>query len=145
MDISGFEDTFDLSQGEWVDAFPVAGMDGVKLLVRSANYGPYQTARDRIFRAIFTMKDKFKGMSEDEQEEALLLVVAPEMAKHLLLDWDGVTSGDKDLPFDVDVAAKLLAANDPHGIGRTFRKSVEFASLKVAHDIRTRSEDLAKN
>lgn len=139
MDITGFDDKIDLTEGEWVDSIPLPGFEGVSLKVRSANYRPFTRARDRSFRKI----DGEPGT--DAWEDALWQIGGEVMAEHLLLDWKGVSIGKKATKFDKDLARRLLMADDPHGIGESFRRAVDWASSQVAARLKERTDKLAKN
>lgn len=139
MDITGFDSKLDLADGEWIDSIPLPGFEGVKLKVRSANYRPYTRARDRGFRAVSA------AQNSEEWEDAIWRVGGEAMARHLLLDWKGISLGKKVTKFDPDLASKLLTANDPHGIGEAFRRAVDWASSEVARRLREKTDALAKN
>lgn len=137
MDISGINDKADLAEGQWVAG--IHGLPGVELQVRSANYRPYVRARDRALRAVAP------DMAQDSGEDAFWAVVGKAMADHLLTGWKGLTMGGKATEFEPALAAQLLTADDPHGIGERFRRGVDWASSKVASDLMAKTERLAGN
>lgn len=136
MDISGFTDTMDLSNAQWVGNIPFVGFDGVELMVRSPNYKQFVRARDAAMRAM--------AMRDDDTTDAWL-VTAGEMARHLLVDWKGIVIDGKEAEFDADLAFKLMTADDPHGIGERMRKALDYACSSVAVDILVNREKISGN
>ena len=138
MDISGIKDKIDLEEGRWIGSIPFPGMAGVEFHVRSANYKPFQRARDKGFRDLALAEG-------DDAEDGFWAITAKAMAEHLLINWRGIVMGGEEAKFNPALAVELLTADDPHGIGDRFRKSVDWASSKIAADLMAKTEKVAKN
>lgn len=137
MDISGFKDNIDLSEARWIGDIAIPGMQGVRFKVRSPNYKPFTAARDRAMRSA--------AMDDSDDAGRFWIATAAEMARHLLVDWDGVTMGGETAKFDADLALALFSAEDPHGIGERFRKALDYATSSVAVDLLAKREEIAGN
>ncbi len=100
--------------GDWV---AIPEWPGVRLRVRSLNYGPYQTALSHSLRRLSTRFPDGIPPEEDAAETGRLY------AAHILLGWEGF-----DVPWTAERAMQVLA--DP--AYRDLRRNVGWAASRVA-------------
>lgn len=145
MDISALSNQISIDEGEWIDDIPT--LEGVRLLVRSTNYKPFQVATAGLARR------SGKKLRTDEGAVGFQIATGKPLAEHILLDWDlskaegftAMTAGGEPLPYSKDNAVMLLTANDNLGIGAAYRAGVEWAGDRVAEKIADRAKEAAGN
>lgn len=145
MDINKINDPVDLAPGEWIDEIPA--LPGVRLLVRSTNFKPYEVAIQGLARRAG------KRLNTDEGVGRFNLATGKVLAEHILLDWDlsqaediaVLTQGDAPLPFSMGNAVLVLSAADTHGVGKAYRNGVEWAGDQVAERVRERVKEVSGN
>lgn len=145
MDIGNIDKPIDLAPGEWIDDIPA--LPGVRLLVRSTNYKPYEVAIQGLARR------SGKKLNTDEGMGKFSIATGKVLAEHILLDWDlskaedvaVLTKNGKPLGFSKDNALLILTAADPHGVGKAYRNGVEWAGDQVADRVRERAAEAAGN
>lgn len=102
------------TEGEWVD---IPDLPGVRLRVRSFNYGPFRAARNAVLQRL--AKRYAKSPVPDD-------VMARELgalyADQLLLGWDGF-----DVPYTPEAARETLT--DP--AFRSLLNHIDYASERV--------------
>ncbi|WP_311271038.1 hypothetical protein [Sphingobium sp. WCS2017Hpa-17] len=145
MEIGNLDKPVDLAPGEWVEEIPA--LPGVRLLVRSTNFKPYETAIQGLARRTG------KKLSTDEGMAKFGIATGKVLAEHILLDWDlskaediaVLTTKGKPLPFSKENALLVLTAADEHGVGKAYRNGVEWAGDQVADKVRERAKEAAGN
>lgn len=137
MDIALLDRAVDLSPGEWVDDIP--DQPDLRLRVRSTNYKPYKVAVAGLSRRFGKRLKTDAGLVEFQA------ALGKPLAEHILLGWEGVKSGGKDMPYSPEIALAVLTANDDHGIGAEYRRAVEWAGDHVAERLAEDTEVLAGN
>jgi hypothetical protein len=137
MDIGNLGKKANLNDGEWVDDIP--NMEGVRFKVRSTNYKPF-----RVATAGFARRSG-KKLRTDEGVVNFSIGAGKALAEHILLDWDGVTSGGKPLKYDPKKAMEILTADDDFGIGNAYRTAVEWAGDNIADRIAETAKEAAGN
>lgn len=145
MDISALSSKISLDEGEWVEEIPQ--LEGVRLLVRSTHYKPFQVATAGLARR------SGKKLRTDEGAVQFSISAGKTLAEFILLDWDmskaegitAITSGGKPLKFSKENAVTLLTADDGLGIGTAWRQGVEWAGDRVAERIADRAKEAAGN
>lgn len=137
MDILNLDRKADLSPGEWIDDIP--DHPDLRLKVRSTNYKPFRVATAALGRR------SRKQLKTDEGFVDYAVRLGKPLAEHILLDWDGVKSGDKPVKYSPEIALKLLTADDDFGIGSNFRAAVEWAGDQVAEQLAAATEEAAGN
>lgn len=135
MDISKLKGV-SLDGARWV-AIPT--MPGVSLKVRGNSYPDYLDEVSRLTR---------KAAPESFEDGALKftaqrLIQGAAMAKHLLLDWDGITTGKKAQPYDAAIATALLTTPEAVYQDNSLFSAVEYAARQVGAGHGT--EELVKN
>ena len=102
------------TEGEWVS---IPEWPGVRLRVRSFNYGPYRTALSQSLRRLSQRFPDGIPTEEDDAETGRLY------AAHILMGWDGF-----DVPYTPEAAAAALSE-----VGhRDLRRNVGWAASRVA-------------
>ena len=137
MDISNIDKSADLSGARWISDIP--DHPGLKLNVRSQHYKPYQVAMMRVSR------DNRKEAHKPEGMANLQRLLGGPLADHILLGWQGVVSGGKEVEYSKDLAKNILTADDPHGIASGFRSAVSWASEQAASQIADDAKAAAGN
>lgn len=137
MDISALNKPADLTEGKWIDNIP--DNPGLRLRVRSQHFKPYRVAVAALSRT------QRKELRTAEGLDSFSVAIGGPLADHILLDWAGVTSSGKPVPYSKETAKALLTADDPHGIGAGFRGAVQYASESVADELAEVAEDIAGN
>ena len=137
MDISLLNSDTDLGPGEWIDDIP--DMEGVELKVRSTNFKPFRVATAGLARRAG------KKLNTDEGLHSFNISTGKPLVEHILIDWKGVTNGGEPLPFSRDTALTILTADDPHGVGASFRKAVEWAGDRVAERVSAKAKEASGN
>lgn len=137
MDIGNLSKKLNLDEGEWIDDIP--DMDGVRFKVRSTNYKPFRVATAGLARK------SGKKLNTDAGLADFTIRAGEPLAAHILLDWDGITEGEKPLKFTDKKALELLTADDDHGIGNMFRRGVEWAGDQVAERLSAASKEAEGN
>lgn len=137
MDIANLNRSVDLSGGHWIDDIP--DQPGMRLKVRSTNYKPYQVASAGLGRR------RTKQLRTDEGLVEFTVDLGKPLAQHILLDWDGVTSGGAPVTYSPELALSILTSDDNFGIGKGFRKAVEWAGDQVADELAKQAEEAAGN
>lgn len=137
MDIANLTRKFDLTEGHWIDEIP--NHPNVRLCVRSTNYKPFRVATAGMGRR------RTKQLQTDEGLVDFSIDRGKPLAEHILLDWEGVTSGDKPVKYDPKVAMAILTADDDLGIGQSFRMAVEWSGDQVADLLAKQTDEAAGN
>ncbi len=137
MDIANLNKKVDLSEGRWIDDIP--DNPDLRLLVRSTNYKPFRVATAGLARR------SGKKLQTDVGLADFTVDAGKPLAEHILLGWDGITSGGKAIKYDTKTALALLTADDDHGIGSKFRRAVEWAGDQVAEQIAEVTEEASGN
>ena len=137
MDIAALDKKVDLAPGQWVDDIP--NEPGLRLKVRSTNFKPYEVATAGLGRR------RQKQLKTDTGLVDFATELGKPLAEHILLDWDGMTSAGKAVKYSPDLALKILTANDDHGIGKGFRRAVEWAGDHVADKLAEDTAEIAGN
>lgn len=145
MDITKLNDPIDLAPGEWIEDIPA--LPGVRLLVRSTNFKPYEVAISGLARRMG------KKMNTDEGIVKFGLATGKVLAEQILLDWDLsaadedviITHDGKPLEYSAENALMVLTANDKHGLGKAYRNGVEWAGDRIAERLRERAKEAAGN
>lgn len=137
MDIANLNKKVDLSGGEWVHDIP--DNPGLSLKVRSTNYKPFRTATAGLARRAG------RRMNTDEGIIEFAVASGKPLAEHILVDWEGVTSGGKKVPYSAETAMAILTADDDHGIGASFRRAVEWAGDQVAERLASATKEAEGN
>ena len=127
MDIANLTRKFDLTEGHWIDEIP--NHPNVRLCVRSTNYKPFRVATAGMGRRRTKQLQTDEGLVDFS----------------ILLDWEGVTSGDKPVKYDPKVAMAILTADDDLGIGQSFRMAVEWSGDQVADLLAKQTDEAAGN
>lgn len=145
MEIGNLDKPVDLAPGEWIDDIPA--LPGVRVLVRSTNFKPYEVAIQSLARR------SGKKLNTDAGMVKFTLATGKVLADHILLDWDlskaediaVLTKNGKPLPFSKENALLVLTANDEHGVGKAYRNGVEWAGDQVGEKVRERAQEAAGN
>ena len=145
MEIGNLDKPVDLAPGEWIEDIPA--LPGVRLLVRSTNFKPYEVAIQSLARR------SGKKLNTDDGMSKFSIATGKVLAEHILLDWDlskaedvaVLTKNGKPLPFSKDNALLVLTAADEHGVGKAYRNGVEWAGDQVADKVRERAVEAAGN
>lgn len=137
MDIGNLDKKVDLSEGVWVDNIP--DNPGLRLLVRSTNYKPFRVATAGLARRAG------KALQTDEGLAEFNVSTGKPLAEHVLLGWEGISSGGKPVKYDAKLALKLLTADDDFGIGAKMRRAVEWAGDQVAEELASKTKEVAGN
>jgi len=127
MDISNIDKKVDLTGGHWIGDIP--DQPGVELKVRSTNYKPFRVATAGLARR------NTKQLNTDEGLVDFTIAAGKPLAEHILLDWKGIESKGKAVPYAKQTALAILTADDDHGIGQGFRRAVEWAGDQVAEKL----------
>lgn len=125
-----------LEGGDWVSDLP--GAEGLRLRVRGMASLKYRDAVNRRMRAV--------PRGERNRDGTLPIVISDRVtgeaaAEALLLDWQGLTEGGVEIPYDKERALKLLTDRD----FTAFRELVLFAASIVAEDDRADEDALLGN
>ncbi|MBB4000968.1 hypothetical protein [Aurantimonas endophytica] len=108
MDISSLKrDSKKVEAGEWVGDIP--GMEDVRLRVRGLSSPTVAALRSRKERKVSR-----EGRERDGQlkTDVALVIFGEILHEAVLLEWDGITSDGKPLPFDADIAKVWLTDPD---------------------------------
>lgn len=137
MDIANLDKKVDLTGGHWVEDIP--DNPDLRLKVRSSHYKPFRVAMAAVARA------RGKTLNSAEGVVDFSVSAGKPLAEHILLDWDGVTSGGEKVPYSPETALAILSADDSHGIGDSFRRATEWAAGRVAERLASETKDAAGN
>ena len=96
LDLNQFKMDDTKKQGVWVDLG-----NGAKIKVASADTGEFSREWQKMVRPYESLG---QDVSADVQESILCSCVA----KHLLLDWEGISEGSKTLKYSVQNAERVL-------------------------------------
>lgn len=102
------------SEGEWV---PIPDLPGVKLKVRSFNYGPYKMANSVMLQRLARKYGRDPVPDDVKSKE-----VGKLYADHLLLGWEG---------FDVDYSPETALATLTDPAFRELLNHVDYAAFRV--------------
>ena len=104
MDINSLAiDIEAVQEGRWVGDLPEMG--DLRLRVRGFSSPKVQALRARKLRAL---PKKDRERDGQPKFEAALRVTAEVLHEAVLLDWEGLTDGNKPLPYDADLARQWL-------------------------------------
>ena len=80
--------------------------EGIRIKIASSNSASYKEARRRL------LSGQRKTRGRMPSGEQVLDLLKPAIAKHLVLDWEGLTDdNDTEIPFSYDTALRYF--NDP--------------------------------
>lgn len=137
MDISNLKrNSAAIEAGQWIDDIP--GMGDLRLRVRGFGSEAYQRVSNQLARAV---------PPEDRERDGAL---KPPVARHItgqamheaiLLEWDHLKDGDKDVPFDSALALTMLTDPD----FRRFVEAVTYAATVVDNGRAVAEKKLTKN
>lgn len=138
INLENIDKPVNLTEGEWVGDIPEH--PGVSFRVRSRNYRPFRAAMEKYNRSFGR---RIHDVTGTPQYQAGL---GERIAEHLLLDWENAVMRGKDpVPYDAELALKLLTMTDDRNVGQTFRDNVSYAAGVVADRLLGIGEDASGN
>ncbi|GGZ21709.1 hypothetical protein [Asticcacaulis endophyticus] len=130
------QDRAAIDAGDWVDNIP--GLPGVRLKVRGTAGDTAENLRDAKLRALGPDAINVDGGVKDEVVERIAREVLHEA---ILLDWDGIESGGKPLPYSLEAARPLCLDKN----FKNFQDKITWAAAKVVRINTGKREALEKN
>lgn len=103
------------NEGDWVD---IPDLPGVRLRVRSHNYGPYKIALSKSLQRLVRRHGR-----EQIPDDVALMAGGSVYADHILLDWEGF-----DEPYTPETARAVLM-NPAY---RELQAHVRYAAAEIA-------------
>jgi hypothetical protein len=122
------------NEGDWVE---IPDFPGLKLKVRSFNYGPFVTAKSLVDQR---NQRRYFSKRKDAPPEELYELNARLYLDHILLDWDGL-DGDDGKPVPFAKAEEILL--DP--AFRVLHDGIRYAGLLLSQVDADYIEDVRKN
>lgn len=138
MDIDVIKvDSTAAKEGRWVDNLPEMKPE-VRLMVRGMSTPEFAAAQSRLQRQVTPDEKLANG---DLKPDIALRIMGTAIVEAVLLDWEGLTSGGKKLPYSEKTAIELMTDRNY----RKFQDAVVYASRVVDNGRAAADEELMGN